>query len=517
MKIFDVAKKLNIKSTQYDNYFDKFLKLNLIKNNKKSNLIVVTSINPTPVGEGKTTLLIGLVDAMNYHGYSCIGTLRQPSLGPVFGMKGTATGGGKSTLLDDNYINLHFTGDFHALTVANNLISTIIENEIFFNSKLNIDPKKILWKRCIDLNDRGLRNLEIKIKNDLFYNTSFDITAASDLMALFCLCNDIYDFKNKIDNTIVAYTKKNKPIKISELNISDAIIEILKQSFKPNLAQTKYHNPIIIHGGPFANIAHGCNSIIATNTAMNYADYVITECGFGSDLGFEKMMNIKMQTMNKMPNLVIICATIKALKYHGNNKNDILALKEGFKNLYHHINNVRKYDLEPLVILNKNKIDSKQEVDEFINYCKQNNINYAISSIYNDGPSKNTKIIVDKIIKSVKTKPHKKYLYDVNNDNLNTKLNKILECSYSANTIVISDKVKKILKDKNIQDYFICIAKTQYSLSSNPNDLNVPQNIKIEIKDYSINHAAKMIILLCDNIYRMPGLNKDPRAKNFKW
>lgn len=511
-----VLNKLNIKESNYETYFNKFAKISNIANTeqKNSKLIVVTSINPTPAGEGKTTLLIGLLDALNHCGHNAIGALREPSIGPVFGMKGTATGGGQTRLENEDEINLNFTGDFHAITTANNLITTIIENEIYFNSNLQIDENKILWKRCIDLNDRGLREINIKLNNNKSYSTGFNITAASDLMALFCLVNNIDEFKDKLNNTIVAYDIKNNPIKIKDLELMDAIVQILHRALKPNLAYTSRLNPMLIHGGPFANIAHGCNSLIATKTGLQLSDYVITECGFGSDLGFEKFMNIKMQLSGLYPNLVIICATIKALKYHGlNEKTNISQLKFGFNNLIAHVKHVRSYNIEPLVILNIHDNDDKDEINLFHELCSVNKIKSNQSNMYFNG-MQNVQSLVKSVIENIKdNKP--KFLYEVNKDSLNTKIKNICKFAYHIENIEIDKNVMNILKSNELQDYFVCIAKTQYSLTSDPTILNYCHDGKIIINKVEINHAAKLVIPICGNIWKMPGLPKEPLAKNF--
>lgn len=511
-----ILNKLNIKESNYETYFNKFAKVSNVDNNKHqhSKLIVVTSINPTPAGEGKTTLLIGLLDALNHCGYKAIGALREPSLGPVFGMKGTATGGGQTRLENEDEINLNFTGDFHAITSANNLITTIIENEIYFNSNLQIDENKILWKRCIDLNDRGLREINIKLNNGESYSTGFNITAASDLMALFCLVNNIDEFKEKLNNTLVAFDIKNNPIKIKDLELVDAIVQILHRALKPNLAYTSRLNPVLIHGGPFANIAHGCNSLIATKTGLQLSDYVITECGFGSDLGFEKLMNIKMQQSGLYPNLVIICATIKALKYHGStNKNNIDQITFGFNNVIAHVQHVKSYNIEPLVILNIHEHDNQNEINLFHELCANNKIKSSQSDMYFNG-MQNVQPLIKSVIENIKdNKP--KFLYDVNKDSLNTKIKNICKFAYHIENIEIDEIVMKVLKYNDLQDYFICIAKTQYSLTSDPTILNYCQDGKILINKVEINHAAKLVIPICGNIWKMPGLPKEPLAKNF--
>ncbi|MGL4951489.1 MAG: formate--tetrahydrofolate ligase [Mycoplasma sp.] len=513
MDILKIIEKLKIDKSGADIFYNKFAKFNPILNDEvNGKLIVITSLNPTPAGEGKTTLLIGLTDAFNHENLSAIGTLREPSLGPVFGMKGGASGGGNSTLKHGIEIDLHFTNDFHSISTANNLISSVIENEIYFNSDLNIDHNNILWKRCIDLNERGLRQIEVKINNEKKYTTGFNITAASDLMALWCLVDNQFDFIEELDNTIVAFNLNGAPIRIRDLELSSAIVKILENVFKPNLALTSNNSPMIIHGGPFANIAHGCNTVIATKTALNIADYVFTECGFGSDLGLEKFMNIKMQRTGLYPSLIIICVTIKAMKYHGSMEDSIKSLKAGFLNLKAHINHSEKYNITPLIILNLNKQDTEEEVELFKKMMQSNNLNYEISNIYNEGPANSSKI-VNKIIDSLQN-PEKKFLYE-SKDSLKEKIYKICKNSYGIENIIFNDGCDSILEDKSLQEYFICMAKTQYSLSSDEKVLNLPENGIIEIKSIEINHAAKFIIPICGTIWKMPGLSKKPRAKNF--
>lgn len=517
MAIIDTLKKLKLNEHEYELYCNKFAKLDISYKSTTSKLIVVTSINPTPAGEGKTTLLIGLVDAMNAHHLKTLGTLRQPSLGPVFGVKGTATGGGESALLDSDDINLHFTGDFHALTAANNLISTMIENEVYYQSKLNIDPQTIMWKRCLDLNDRGLREITVKIDKQHSYQTGFNITAASDLMALFCLVNNQAEFKSQLANTIVAYTTNHQPITIHDLQIEDAVMAILKNAFKPNLALTTNQNPILIHGGPFANIAHGCNSIIATKTALSLADYVVTECGFGADLGLEKFMNIKMQRANLYPSLIVICVTIKALKYHGQqtDANDLQQLVNGFENLKVHVAHVRAYHLEPLIILNVNQQDTSAEIETFEQTCKQLKFAYEISHMYHTGTA-HTKSLVEHIQRALQT-PVSHFLYDLKHDSAQQKIAKIVNTAYHLHNITYANpQLEAKLQDQAYKDYYVCLAKTQYSLSSDPSVLNCPSDGKIEITDLEINHAAKLLIPICGKIWKMPGLPLTPRAKNYK-
>lgn len=336
-------------------------------------------------------------------------------------------------------------------------------------------------------------------------------------MSLFCLVNNKQEFINELNKTIVAFSKDDKPITISSLNITDAIIAILNQSFKPNVAFSEFDSPFLIHGGPFANIAHGCNSLVATNTALNLADYVVTECGFGSDLGFEKLMNIKLQKAKMFPDLVILCVTIKALMHHGQLQDvENKKISDGFNNLLAHVNHIKQYGLNPLIILNINSQDNIKQINHFKKLCKQHNLIFELSDIYNKGPKVKTKKLVNHIIKLTKSNKNINYLYDVNKNSLREKIDIICKKVYQANQINISDKVQKILDKEDLQNFYICISKTQYSLSSNPELINKPKDIVINISDYEINYASKMIILLTGNIIRMPGLNKNPRAKNFK-
>lgn len=515
MDINKLAQHLMINSNDFENYFNKFGKIKIKNFKHRGKLIVVTSINPTVSGEGKTSLLIGLVDALNSQGHLTIGALRQPSMGPNLGMKGGATGGGDSYLQHQDLINLNFTGDFHAISTANNLITTIIENEIYYNSKLNIDVNKILWNRCIDLDDRGLRALDIRINDNKHYQTKFNITAASDMMALFCLCEDAKDFKQRIGDTIIAYSTDNQPVCIKHLEIVDSIMAILQQALLPNLVATKYNNPVIVHGGPFANIAHGCNSLMATKTALSLGEYVITECGFGSDLGFEKFMNIKMQSSGLYPNLVIVCVTLNTLKHHGQIKSsNVDKIEFGFKNLLAHVKHINQYGLQPLIILNQYENDTDQEIKVFENLCKINSLTYQLSNIYAAG-LKNAKAIADAITKNIKDY-QPKFLYNVQKDDLLNKIDSVCKNAYHATKIEMEPSLRKQIADLKCQDYFVCIAKTQYSLSSNSELLNWPNEVIVKIQSVEINHAARLVIPMCEKIWKMPGLPINPRAKNYK-
>ncbi|MDE7075067.1 MAG: formate--tetrahydrofolate ligase, partial [Malacoplasma sp.] len=489
-------------------------------NSSNNKLILVTSINPTPEGEGKTTTLIGLNDCLNYFGKSSLACLRQPSMGPFFGIKGGATGSGQCEILDAEKINCGFTGDFYEIEAANNLIMSIIENEIYFNSELDIDPNKIMWKRCIDINDRSLREIKYEIKKGIEIKSGFTITAASYLMALFCIAKNKKDFKDKLDNTIVAFNKQNKPIYLKELKISDAIMLVLNNSLKPNLAFSKFGNPIIIHGGPFANIAHGCNSLIALTYAINKAEYVFTEAGFGSELGAEKFIDILCREANLIPDLVVLTITLKAVKHHGKTvlekMNQKYCAKElidvGFENVKHHFNLLKKFNLNVCIIINKFDSDDEKE----LNYLKSKSSSLTISTIstmWQDGP-KNNKAIFDLIVNNI-NKPKKiNFIYNLE-DNAVNKINKLTINNYQAKQVFYSDIAKQKINDLNqyISGFYICGAKTPFSISTSQNVTSFENN-DVLVEDIEINFAAKFIIPIYSKVFLMPGLPIVPNAKN---
>ena len=492
-----------------------------LKDKKRSGkLILVTSINPTPTGEGKSTTLIGLNDCFNYANKSSIAVLRQPSIGPFFGIKGGATGSGECSILNSEEINTGFTGDFYSIETANNLIYSIIENEIYFNSDFDIDKSKILWDRCIDINDRSLRSINYSINKNNKQNASFAITAASRLMAAFCLANDYDDFKKTIENTIVTYSTKNKPIYIKDLRITDSIMLILKNAIKPNIAFSKYNSPIIIHGGPFANIAHGCNSIIATETGLKVSDYVFTEAGFGADLGAEKFLNIKCRKMDVVPSLVVVTVTLKSLKYHAGikiedlDKESLSGIEIGFDNLLKHIETIKGFKLNYVVILNKHNIDTEKEIEEFKYNCEKFNINFAVSTMWQDGPSKNQHL-VGFVESNIKDNKEINFTYQLDSD-IKTKVNQIATNVYGANGVNYSLEADKIINEVEDQckGYYVCIAKTFSSLSDDPKKINRPTNFNINVTDVKINHCAKFVIIITSHIYLMPGLPKEPKAKS---
>ena len=516
--IYEVIKKHNLNITEFENYTTEIAKIQTINpNHHKAKLIIVTSMNPTPVGEGKTTTSIGLVDSLNAIGVKAIGALREPSMGPVFGMKGTGSGSNMAKLLPFDKINLHFTGDLHAITSANNLISAIIENEIYQDSELNIDKDKIVWKRCEDMNDRSLRDCSVNLfdKEKQRLNTAFNITAASDLMALFCLAKSKEDFRNKISQTIVAYSKDNKPITIEDLQITEAIMTIISDALDPNLVRTMEDNPVFVHGGPFANIAHGCSSIIATNMAMSLGEVAVTEAGFGSDLGLEKFMDITCSQAGWEPDLIVLTISLKSVLYNANKEligNE--AVKDGFKNVLHHINHCRKYGTNLVVAINHRSEDDLNQLNYLYELLKEANVAYALSDCWAHGSKGGlylAKVVMNEIIKPINFKP----LYSKGMD-LFEKVETICKQAYGSNGAKYSElALKKMNEYKVLTDYYVCIAKNPYSLTVDAKILGAPTDFWTTIEDVEINHAAKLIIPITSVVYRMPGLPKVPAAKNF--
>lgn len=491
--IIEIANKIKLTEEDLFCYGKYMAKIEKNLNNKKGKLILVTSINPTPLGEGKTTISIGLTDSLNKLGYSAIASLREPSLGPVFGRKGGAIGGGKSIVEPSNEINLHFTGDFHAITSANNLLCAIVDNHIYQGNELQID--KVVVKRCLDVNDRSLRG-------------NFVITPASEIMAIFCLSKDIEDLKKKIENIIVGYTKDNKEVYAKDLNAQDAITILLKDAIKPNLVQTLYNNPVIIHGGPFANIAHGCSSVIATKTALSLSDYCITEAGFGSDCGAIKFFDIKCKNNDLYPDIVVLNCTIKALKYNGNNN-----LKEGISNLQFHISNMKKYTDNLIVVLNKFNDDTKEEIDFIEEYLKNQNIEFSVCTNYEDGEDG----CLDLANKIINMKENKKryYMYD-KNDSLKEKIEKVCKNELGAKNINYSKEAKEKIEKLNNSTLDICISKTPMSITDNPKILGYPKEFSVTITDINIYNGAGFITILLGNVLTMPGLAKKSNYLNMK-
>ena len=528
INIEKIANKLGLSNNNLFKYGDYISKiklntLNEVSKNDNGKLILVTAINPTKTGEGKTTVSIGLHDALNKLNQKSILCLREPSMGPVFGLKGGATGGGKASICPSDKINLHFTGDIHALTYSINLISAVIDNHIFQGNELNI--KNVIWNRSLDVNDRELRTVEVGLHKNggIKYKTKFELTVANELMAIFCLSKDLNDLKNKINNIIIGYDSNDKAILLEKLNITNAIMNLLVDAFNPNLVQTLEGNPCLVHGGPFANIAHGTSSLIGTKLALKLAPLTIIEAGFGSDLGAEKFCNIKCRLGEIKPDACVIVATIKALKSHGGllfekiNDEDLEALKEGFKNLLIHNENMKKFGLSTVIALNLFDSDTKNEVGLFKELCVKNNLNYAITSSFVNGGA-GCIDLANKVLEIVNTNKSKfKFLYD-NDASIEGKINIVCKEIYRADGVNFDDvalnKIKNI-NDKNILKYPICIAKTPFSLSDNKDLINVPHNFKINVKDIKINNGAGFIVVYTGDILTMPGLPKVPSATKF--
>ena len=495
--------------------------LNRLKDKKDGKLILVTAITPTPTGEGKSTTTIGLVDAMNKIGANTLGAIREPSLGPVFGVKGGAAGGGYAQVNPMVEMNLHFTGDLHAMTTANNLVSAVIDNYLFQGNPLNIDPERITWKRCMDLNDRALRKVEVGLsmaKETKRYD-SFNITVASEIMAMLCLSNSISDLRERLDRSIVAYTYDNKPLTIKDLGITGSLLVLLKDALKPNIIQTLENNPIFVHGGPFANIAHGCNSILATKMALKLSDYVVTEAGFGADLGAEKFLDIKCREAGLNPSLVVMVATIKALKYHGGmplkkiREENVEALAKGIKNLEKHCETIKTFGINTVIAINKFDTDSDAEIEFIQQWSKEHNIPVSLSEVFakgGDGGIDLAKKVVENIKEDNKYEP----LYDLN-DSIYDKIYKIASKAYGANEVIYADNVKEQIdkfQNSEFKDYYICMAKTPNSLTDDQKIIGAPKDFPIHIRDIRVSTGAKFIICLTGEVMTMPGLSKEPMA-----
>lgn len=502
--INDIALKIGLKDNLelYGNYKAKIDYEKIKGENGK--LILVTATSPTPFGEGKTTVSIGLLDAMRHLNINAIASLREPSLGPVFGIKGGATGGGYSQVIPSEDINLNFTGDFHAITAANNLICAAIDNHIYQGNELDIDENKILFNRCLDVNDRALKDITIHSKN-YERKEKFDITAASEIMAILCLAKNMKDLKNKLDNILIAYTKTNQPLFLKSLNVTGSLLVLLKDAIKPNLVQTLEHNPVIIHGGPFANIAHGCSSIIATETALKLSDYCITEAGFGSDLGALKFFDIKCRANNLHPFATVLVTTIKALKYNGNN-----SLEEGITNLKAHIDILKNMTNNIIVCLNKFETDTESDINYIKEYASKENVKFAVSTAYKDG-GVGAISLVEEII-SIKNNEKSKELYNIE-DSLQNKISHIVKDIFKASKINYTEEAKNIIKElekNNLDKLPICIAKTQYSISDNKDVLGNPSNYEVTVRNIKIYSGAGFITIYLGNIITMPGLPKKP-------
>ena len=524
MNIMDVAKKIGICEyiIPYGKYKAKISVDDICDKKIKSRLILVTAINPTPMGEGKTTVSISLSDALNKLGKKSILALREPSLGPVFGIKGGACGGGYAQVIPMEDINLHFNGDFHAITSANNLLCSIIDNHIYFGNELGID--KVTFKRCLDLNDRQLRviNTGLSSESRIVPRTSgFDITAASEIMAILCLSKDINDLKRRLGNIVIGYNKDGKEVTARDLKAEGAMAVLLHDAILPNLVQTLEGNPAIIHGGPFANIAHGCNSVIATNTAMKLGDYTVTEAGFGADLGAEKFLDIKCRMNDLNPDAVVLVATIRSLKYHGGmdkndiTKEDIHYLDIGMKNLYKHIDNLRNvYGLNVVVAINRFDSDTDSEISYLSKKLDEKNVSYALTGGFKDG-SDGSLLLAEKVIREANKKNNFSYSYDINDD-IKTKIFKVANKIYGASDVIYDNKALeeiKNLEDNGHGNLPICIAKTQYSLSDDPNNLIGDDEYDIHVKEVILKAGAEFIVVLTGKIMTMPGLPKSPNSE----
>jgi len=500
--------------------------LEKLKDKKDGKLILVTAITPTPAGEGKTTTSVGLADGLNKIGKKSIVCLREPSLGPSFGMKGGAAGGGYAQVVPMEQINLHFTGDFHAITSAHNLLSALIDNHIYWGNKLNIDVRRVVWKRVLDMNDRALRSININlggVANGFPREDGFDITVASEIMAIFCLSNDLKDLEKRIGNITVAYTRDRKPIYAKDLNAHGPMTVLLKDAIRPNVTQTLENNPAIIHGGPFANIAHGCNSVLATKTALKLSDYVVTEAGFGADLGAEKFLDIKCRKSGLKPNCVVIVATIRALKMHGGLNKDELktenvdALKKGLVNLEKHINNIKKFGLPVTVAINHFVLDTDNEVNAIIDFCKKMKIKASTCKHWEKG-SEGTKELANDVVKLCEEKSEFKFLY-TDDIPLFKKVETIAKELYGASEVVADTKIREQLKnfqDNGYQKLPICIAKTQYSFSTDPSLKGAPSGHVLPIREVRLSSGAEFIVVVCGAIMTMPGLPRVPAANSIR-
>ena len=495
-----------------------------LKDSENGKLILVTAISPTPAGEGKTTTSVGLVDGLCHIGKKAMICLREPSLGPCFGMKGGAAGGGHAQVIPMTDINLHFTGDFHAIGAAHNLLSALIDNHIHWDNELDIDPRRITWKRVVDMNDRSLRDITCGlggVGNGIPRQSGFDITVASEIMAIFCLASDIDDLKKRIGNIVIGYSRSNEPIRAKQLNADGAITALLKDAFQPNLVQTLENNPAFIHGGPFANIAHGCNTVVATKLALKLADYVVTEAGFGADLGAEKFFDIKCRKSGLKPDAVVLVATTKALKMHGGVTKDNLgaenvdAVTKGCKNLKRHIENIKKFGVPVMVAINDYVTDTKDEHAAIIQYCKEIGVECRISSHWEKG-GKGASELAEEVVKIADSNSSDfKPLYD-NKMSLWDKTQFIAQNIYGASEIIADKKVRnqfKKLEDDGFGEYPICMAKTQYSFSTDPLLMGAPSGHDVPVREVRLSAGAEFIVVVCGEIMTMPGLPRVPASE----
>ena len=526
--IKEIADKLNLREGDlhpFGHYTAKIDFNSLKKRPKKdSKLILVTAITPTPAGEGKTTTSVGLSDGLNKIGKQSTVCLREPSLGPSFGMKGGAAGGGYAQVVPMENINLHFTGDFHAITSANNLLASLIDNHIYWGNKLGIDVRRVSWKRCLDLNDRALREITANlggVANGYPRQDGFNITVASEVMAIFCLANDLQDLERRLGNITIAYTRERKPIHAKDLKAEGPMTVLLKEALMPNLVQTLENNPAIIHGGPFANIAHGCNSVIATKTCLQLSDYVITEAGFGADLGAEKFLDIKCRKANLTPNAVILVATIRALKMHGGvakgdlNNENIEAVKSGMSNLKRHVSNIKKFGLPVVIAINHFVADTENEMQALQDECQSIGVEAIPCHHWAKGGAGTTELAA-KVVELTEKPETFKFLYE-EDISLFDKITTIAKEIYEANEVIADSKIHDQLKqfeDNGYGKFPICVAKTQYSFSTDPNLKGAPSNHSIPIREVRLSSGAEFIVVVCGEIMTMPGLPSVPAANS---
>ena len=528
--IKDVASSLNIPEEALIVYGNDKAKINYnfldsCKDKKDGKLILVTAISPTPAGEGKTTTSVGLVDGLCHIGKKAMICLREPSLGPCFGMKGGAAGGGYAQVVPMTDINLHFTGDFHAIGAAHNLLSAVVDNHIHWENSLNIDPRRITWRRVVDMNDRSLRDITCGLGgtgNGIPRQSGFDITVASEIMAVFCLASDLEDLQERVGNIVIGYTRKQEPVKVSQLNAQGAITALLRDAFQPNLVQTLENNPAFMHGGPFANIAHGCNSVMATKSALKLADYVVTEAGFGADLGAEKFFDIKCRKAGLSPDAVVLVATTKALKMHGGVKKDDLkdenvqAIKDGCKNLERHIQNIAKFGVPVTVGINEYFTDTKEEHEAIIDFCENLGVACKISSHWSDGGKGAADLATHVAELADSNSASFKTLYD-DGMPLWEKTEHIAKNIYGASGIIADKKVRnkfKKLEEDGYGNYPVCMAKTQYSFSTDPLLLGAPSGHEVPIREVRLCSGAEFIVVICGEIMTMPGLPRKPASEN---
>lgn len=528
--ISEIAKKIGLEEDDYELHgkYRAKVELNVLsknKRNKNGKLILVTAITPTPAGEGKSTVTVGLTQALNKKGYNSIAALREPSLGPVFGMKGGATGGGYSQVVPMEDINLHFTGDLHAISTAHNLISACIDNHLTHGNELDIDVTRITWKRVVDMNDRALRQVIIGLgskMNGIPRESSFQITVASEIMAIFCLAESLDDLKQRIGRIVFGYDRSGNPLKVSDLKIQGAVTALLKEAIKPNLVQTLENTPVFIHGGPFANIAHGCNSVLATKMALKLSDYVITEAGFAADLGAEKFLDIKSRVAGLDPNAIVIVATVRALKHHGGDKDlkveNIKTLKKGLVNLEKHIENMKKYNLPVIVAINKFVTDTDSELGEIKKFCEGKNVKVALCEIWEKGGLGGLELVdllMDALKENEESELKYKPLYDLNST-IKDKITTIATEIYGAKGVKFSTKANNDIKKYDELGYSnlpICMSKTQKSLSDNPTLLGRPTDFEITINEVRLSAGAGFLVAMAGEIIDMPGLPKKPAAE----